>query len=152
VPFSNIPVLSSIYFPVSQTGYTFSYSAYGMVYNVSKRRQMSVDQNGNISAGVESAHATFNYPTTASSLTEAPAFTQRTESPGSANPFVYSTLTNSVGPNTFTCVITPPDAASNPSYPVQYLTRSTDSTSVAKGLLVQSEIKNYGSTSFRKIV
>jgi hypothetical protein len=77
-----IPVLSHIYSPVTQTGYKFQYSAYGMVYNVSKRRQMGIDQNGVISDGLENNHATFNYPLTVSSLTDAPAFTQRTESPG----------------------------------------------------------------------
>src|SRR5262249_12896088 len=110
---SGSPVLqlNHVYFPTSQTGYKFQYSPYGMAYNVSKRRQMSVDQNGVISDGVESAHATFNYPLTASSLSDAPAFTQRSESPGSANPFVYSTLApNTVGPNTQTFVVTPPDA------------------------------------------
>jgi RHS repeat-associated protein len=148
-----MPVLSHIYFPTSQTGYKFQYSAYGMVYQVSERRQMSIDQNGVISDGLENTHATFNYPLTASSLTDAPVFTQRTESPGSTNPFVYSTLApNTMGPNTLTFVVTPPDASSNASYPVQYLTRSTDSTNPANGRLVQSEVKNYSGTSFRKTV
>src|SRR5260370_39927749 len=88
----SVQQLSHVYFPTSQTGYKCMYSAYGMIYNVSKRVQMTVDQNGVVSDGVESAHATFNYPTTASSLTDAPGFTQRTESPGSANPFTYTTL------------------------------------------------------------
>jgi RHS repeat-associated protein len=149
-----MPVLSHIYFPTSQTGYKFQYSAYGVIYSVSQRRQMSIDQNGVISSdGLENSHATFNYPLTASSLTDAPAFTQRTESPGSANPFVYSTLApNTMGPNTLTFVVTPPDAATNASYPVQYLTRSTDSTNSANGRLVQAEVKNYSGTSFRKAV
>jgi hypothetical protein len=152
---SGTPVLqlNHIFIPTSQTGYKFQYSAYGMAYNVSKRRQMSVDQNGVISDGVESAHAAFNFPLTPSSLSDAPAFTQRSESPGSANPFVYSTLApNTVGPNTQTFVVTAPDASTNVGYPVQYLTRSTDSTSSANGLLVQSEIKNYSGTSFKKTV
>jgi RHS repeat-associated protein len=152
-PSGYIPVLSHIYFPTTQTGYKFQYSAYGMIYQVSQRRQMSIDQNGVISDGLENNHATFNYPLTASSLTDAPAFTQRTESPGSANPFVYSTLApNTVGPNTLTFVVTPPDASTNASYPVQYLTRSTDSTNAANGRLVQAEVKNYSGTSFGKIV
>jgi YD repeat-containing protein len=114
---------------------------------------MSIDQNGVISDGLESNHATFNYPLSASSLTDAPAFTQRIESPGSANPFVYSTLApNTMGPNTLTFVVTPPDASTNASYPVQYLTRSTDSTNPANGLLVQAQIKNYSGTSFGKTV
>src|SRR5260370_9948164 len=112
---------------------------------------MSIDQNGMISDGVEAAHATFNYPLTASSLTDAPSFTQRTESPGSPNPFVYSTLApNTVGPNTLTFVATPPDASTNASYPVQYLTRSTDSTNLANAPLVKTEGKNYSRTSSGK--
>src|SRR5262249_55540258 len=147
-----VPVLTSIYFPVSQTGYTFSYSAYGMIYSASKRRQMSVDQNGNISAGVESAHATFNYPTTAASLTDAPAFTQRTESPGSANPFVYNIgAQNPPGPTQQTVQITPPDAASNPGSPVRYMIRSAAPASPANGLLIQSDTANYGGTYFESL-
>jgi RHS repeat-associated protein len=145
VPSSGATVLSHVYFPTSQTGYRFDYSAYGMIYNVSKRRQMTVDPNtGAIGDGVESAHATFNYPLTASSLTDAPAFTQRSESPGSANSFTYSTFpANTAGPNTLTFILTPPDAASNPGYTVRYLTRSTDGTSPASGLLIQSDTLNY---------
>src|SRR5262249_38982771 len=91
------------------------------------------------------ATATFNYPTSGSTqLTGAPAFTQRTETPGSPNPFTYSMLPpNTAGPNTLTFVLTPPDAASNPGYPIRYLTRSTDATSPANGLLIQADTVNY---------
>ena len=74
--------LKHAYFPDTQTGYLFSYSAYGMIYNVSMRKQMSIDQYGVISDGTEKSYVNFNYPTAASSLTDAPAFTQRTESAG----------------------------------------------------------------------
>jgi hypothetical protein len=35
------------------TGALYSYSDYGMIYNVSSRRQMTIDGNGVISDGVE---------------------------------------------------------------------------------------------------
>ena len=57
-------------------GYLFTYSDYGMIYNASMRRQMSIDGNGVISDGTENATVAFNYPTTGStSLNDAPAFT-----------------------------------------------------------------------------
>jgi hypothetical protein len=77
--------LKHAYFPDTQTGYKFSYSAYGMIYNVSMRKQMSIDQYGVISDGTEKSYVNFNYPTSASSLTDAPAFTQRTEYPAATS-------------------------------------------------------------------
>src|SRR5215216_6377972 len=62
-----LSTLRHIYLPETQSGYLFTYSDYGMIYNVSSRRQMSVNFNtdpfGVISDGVESASASFNYPT-----------------------------------------------------------------------------------------
>ena len=45
--------LKHIYFPDTQTGYLFTYSDYGMIYNVSIRKQMSIDAYGVISDGTE---------------------------------------------------------------------------------------------------
>jgi hypothetical protein len=91
--------LKHVYFPDTQTGYKFSYSAYGMIYNASMRKQMTIDQNGNITDGTEKAYVSFNYPTGPSSLTDAPAFTQRTEYPAasSGGTAVYSYSTGGSG-------------------------------------------------------
>ncbi|MEW6207562.1 MAG: hypothetical protein AB1631_04295, partial [Acidobacteriota bacterium] len=75
-----VPALRHIYYPTTSTGYKLDYSAYGMIYNVSMRKDMTYDsQSGAISDGTEKAAINFNYPVSASSLTDAPAFTQRTE-------------------------------------------------------------------------
>lgn len=133
--------LRHVYFPATQSGYSFSYSDYGMIYNASLRRQMSIDQFGAISNGVESATTSFNYPTSGGTvLTDAPAFSQRTESPGGT----YSYNTNT-GSQTIIFTITRPDASQ------MLLTRSTNTGSTDNGLLVQSEVKS-GSSSLAKNV
>jgi hypothetical protein len=133
--------LRHIYFPATQSGYLFSYSDYGMIYDASLRRQMSIDQFGAISDGVESAKTSFNYPTSGgTALTDAPAFSQRTESPGGL--YSYSAST---GSQTVVFTITRPDASQ------LLLTRSTNTGSTDNGLLVQSEVKS-GSSSLAKKV
>ncbi|HKQ03824.1 MAG TPA: RHS repeat-associated core domain-containing protein [Blastocatellia bacterium] len=83
--------LKHVYLPATQSGYTFSYSAFGMIYNVSKRRQMSISQGGVISDGSESNSVLFNYQTASTpALTDAPAFTQRTENALNAPQSIYS--------------------------------------------------------------
>ncbi len=134
--------LRHVYFPATQTGYLFSYSDYGMMYNASLRRQMTIDQFGTISDGVESANSSFNYPTSgATVLTDTPAFTQRTESPGGT--YSYSTST---GSGTMTFTIARPDSSQ------LLLTRSTNGGSTDNGLLVQSEVKNGSGASQAKNV
>jgi RHS repeat-associated protein len=62
-------------------GYRYDYSAYGMIYNISQRREMKVDATTKALTdyGVEAASTAYNYPVTASGLTDAPAFTTRTD-------------------------------------------------------------------------
>jgi len=145
----NIPPLGTsalkhVYFPATDTGYKFLYSAYGMVYNVSMRKDMTIDVNGVISDGNENASVSFNYPTTASSLTDAPSFTERTESAASSPTSVYSYAT-STGSGTKTFTITRPDGSK------LLLTRST-ATGTANGLLIESEVKTSGGVSMSKSV
>jgi RHS repeat-associated protein len=141
-PSGTISVLKHIYFPGITSGYLFTYSDYGMIYNVSRRRQMSIDANGVISDGTEIASLAFNYPVTGStSLTDSPAFTQRTETPGGQ--FSYSSSTNSLL-KTKTFTIARPDSSN------LALTRSTDSLSTALNLLVRSEVTK-NSTSYSKV-
>ena len=135
--------LKHVYFPASGTGYKFTYSDYGMIYNYSARRGMSgVSFN---QEGDESAAVSFNYPTSGSTvLTGAPAFTQRTEI-GTNSPTAVRTYSTSVdtGAQTMTFTITQQDSTT------AQLTRSTNASSAANGLLTQSEVKN-GSMSLSK--
>ena len=133
-----LKTLRHIFFPTTQTGYLFSYGDYGMIHNASIRRQMSIDTNGVISDGVESASVSFNYPTSGSTtLTAAPAFTQRTETPGGS--YTYSSADDAVA-QTKTFTISRPDLSQ------LLLTRSTNTASVSNGLMVQSEIKKSGNS------
>jgi YD repeat-containing protein len=147
VPSGSISVLKHIYFPETNGGYLFTYSDYGMIYNASVRRQMSINSSGVISDGNEDASVEFNYPTSGStSLSDSPAFTQRTESGINATTgvYTYSNSTNSTA-QTKTFTIARPDSSN------LILTRSTNSSSVANGLLVETEITK-SSVSYSKIV
>jgi RHS repeat-associated protein len=147
---STVLELQHVFFPVSQTGYQFFYSPYGPVYNVSKQVSMSLNPNGGINSGTTVASAQFNYPTTNSSLSGPPAFTTRTETPGSSSPFQYSTITET---NTLTIVVTPPNGgSSNPGYPYQFFTRSTNSAVGPVGLLIEIDLEDYRGEDFQKTV
>ena len=88
----------------------------------------------------------FNYQTASTpALTNAPTFTQRTENATNANQVTYS-YSNSPGFQTKTYTITRPDLST------LNLTRSTNTLSVANGLLTQSEIKTSGGVSMSKSV
>jgi RHS repeat-associated protein len=144
--------LKHIYFPATGTGYKPTYSQFGMIYNVSMRRQMTSSSwpPGNpptITDGVERASVAFNYPTSSqTALTDAPVFSQRTESAVNSPTAVYSYSTSAdTIAQTMTFTITKPDTTT------VNLTRSTNSASVTNGLVVQSEAK-IGSTSLAKSV
>jgi RHS repeat-associated protein len=135
-----INCLRRIYFPATGTGWRFSYSDFGMILGYSLRRQMPYSGGD----GIESANVSFNYPTSGT-LSAPPAFTQRTEtatnSPTSV--YTYSTTIDTVA-QTKTFTISRPDSST------VSLARSTNNASPSNGLLVQSEIKNSGGTSFGK--
>ncbi|HLG14570.1 MAG TPA: hypothetical protein VJH03_08725 [Blastocatellia bacterium] len=147
-PTGSVAQLKHVYYPATQTGYLFSYSVYGMIYTVSMRKQMTIDQNGAITDGTEKAYVTFNYPTTASSLTDAPAFTQRTEFPAATagGTAVYSYATGGTPGTNKTFTITRPDSST------VILTRSDVSGAVDFGLLTQTEIKNSSGVSMARSV
>lgn len=62
-------------------GYRYDYSAYGMIYNISQRREMKVDATTKALTdyGFQAASTTYNYPVVGSDLTDVPAFTTRTD-------------------------------------------------------------------------
>ena len=145
-PAQAMDFIKHIYMPATQTGYLFTYSAFGMIYNVSSRRQMSINGSGVISDGVESNSVAFNYQTASTpALTNAPAFTQRTESGTNAPMSTYS-YSSGPGFQTKTFTITRPDNST------LNLTRSTNVALVSNGLLTQSEIKTSGGVSMAKSV
>ena len=124
-------LLKHVYYPATQTGFKFDSSVYGMIYKVSMRKQMSIDGNGVISDGTEKSYVSFNYPTTASSLTDTPAFTQWTESPGGTHSITSST---DVGEQTKTFIVTRPDSS------LFWMRRDTNASNLSDGLVLQSGI------------
>ncbi len=142
----SITTLKHIYYPTTGTGYMPSFTVYGVMSSLSARRQMSIGWPNVIQDGVESNNVSFNYPTSGP-LTDAPTFTQRTESAANAPTatYSYSTSTNSIA-QTKTLTITRPDSSTF------NLTRSTNAVSVANGLLIQTEIKNSSGVSLSKLV
>jgi RHS repeat-associated protein len=143
VPTGTVNLLRDIRVVATNNQYRLSYSAYGMAYSYSLRRQASyIGQDG-----LERAATSFNYPTSASSLTDAPAFSQRTETASSSPTSVYSYATTAdAGAQTMTFTITRPDSSQ------LLLTRSTNSASPAFGLLVQNEVKsNMGASMARSV-
>ncbi|MEK6301805.1 MAG: hypothetical protein AABO41_13930 [Acidobacteriota bacterium] len=83
--------LKHVYFPATGTGFKPTYSQYGIIPGVSARRQMTATTANPpvISDGVETAAVSFNYPVSGS-LTDAPAFTQRTETAVNSPTGVFS--------------------------------------------------------------
>lgn len=143
----SITTLKHIYFPATGTGYLLTNTIYGVVSTISGRRQMGA--NGNppvISDGIESNNVTFNYPTSGP-ISDAPAFTTRSESATNAPTanYAYSNNTNGFA-QTKTFTITQPDNST------LNLTRSTNVTLVANGLLTQTEIRTSGGSSMSKSV
>jgi RHS repeat-associated protein len=142
-----VPLLSHVYFPATNTGQKFTYSVYGMVSTVSMRKGMTYNSGtGAISDGTEKAYVTFNYPTSASSLTDAPSFSQWTQFPAATTGGTATTsFTSSSGSGVLNYTITNPDSSTI------ILSRSTVS-GTDNGLVTQTEIKNSGGTSMAKSV
>jgi RHS repeat-associated protein len=147
---SSSPVvqLSHVYYPTTTTGYKFTHSAYGMVSTVSQRKDMSYNSStGVISDGTEKACVSFNYPASGSSLTDAPSFSQWTQSPAATSGGTATwSFTSSIGVGTKIFTITNPDSST------MALTRAFSTISTAEGLLTQSEVKTSGGTSMAKSV
>ena len=144
VPTGSVNVLRHIYFPGTNTGSLFTYSDYGMIHNVSQRRQMTIDGNGVISDGVESANVAFNYPTSGSTaLTDAPAFTQRIESTSGSPSGTYNySMSEDKPANTMTVSVSRPDSS------VLWMLRDTHHSHLANGLVLQAGIYNMATSVF----
>jgi YD repeat-containing protein len=115
-----VRVISRVYFPGTQTGYAYSYSIpYGMIYRVEQRRAMTVStteatQIGTVTGeGVTAASTEYNYPTTASALSEVPKYTRRTDdwagrTTGTAAPYYTFNVTEGT---TNLSMVTAPDGS-----------------------------------------
>jgi RHS repeat-associated protein len=133
-------LLSHVYFPATNTGHKFTYSAYGMITTVSLRKDMSYNSGtGAITDGNEKAYVSFNYPASASSLTDAPSFSQWTQFPaatsGGTATYSLSSSTDS-GAQTKTFVVTRPDSSQF------WATRDTNASHLANGLVSQAGVYN----------
>jgi RHS repeat-associated protein len=137
--------LKHVYLPATQTGCTFTYSAFGTIYNVSRRRQMSINQSGVISDGLESNSVAFNYQTASTpALTDAPSFTQRTENAANAPQSVYAYgRWDGQGYSVF--IITQPDGTR------QTIARNDPATAVSGGLLYYVQPQKADGTPMRTI-
>jgi RHS repeat-associated protein len=82
-------------------GYRFDYSPYGMIYQTTQYRGMTIGSSSVTSNGTLATQTTYDYPTTPSGLTDAPTYSQRTEewagrtTGGSAPSYLFSTITGS---------------------------------------------------------
>ena len=159
-PHINLPVsgttahvLQYVYMPASadgsgaHIGYKFDYSPYGMINQVTQFRGMTVDSNDPNSAGTVTATGTlatittYNYPTSASNLTDVPSYTQRTDdwagrTAGSASVYTFA---NSTASGEKLLTVTAPDGTVT-------VTHSIDNPGNWNDGLVTDTYTQYGST------
>src|SRR6266704_1191372 len=101
----------------AKIGYRFDYSAYGMVYQITQFRGMTASTDslttaGTVTEGTNSVAATttYNYPTTASSLSDVPTYTTRTDEwAGRTNGGSAPSYSFSVNESTGVSTVTAPD-------------------------------------------
>jgi RHS repeat-associated protein len=155
---TSIHTLQYVYLPASSDGsnahlgYKFDYSPYGMIGQITQFRGMVVNSSSTTSAGsvtsegTLAAQTTYNYPGSASALTDVPKYSERADewagrtSGGSAP--VYS-FANSQGTNEKISTITAPDGTINE-------TRTKDNPGQGDDGLVQQTSVIYGSTTLAK--
>ncbi len=124
---TNTPtVIDSIYYPGTNTGYWFndsdSYSSYGMIKKVKKMRGMTSTgtntNQGNVTAGLMSKQAVYNYPATANySLTDAPTYTTLTETwAGMDTAAAVTTYSTNLNANPRTVTVMQPNGLKSKQY------------------------------------
>lgn len=150
---STVHTLSYVYLPASSDGsspqhlgYKFEYSAYGMIYRTTQLRGMTVSSDSTTTAGSvssegsQAAQTTYDYPTSASALTDVPVYSHRTDewagrtTGGSAPSYEFSG-----NPSTGVSTVTAPDGTITESHAV------VDSGVWDDGLISDIYIQ-YGST------
>lgn len=128
---SSVHTLQYVYLPQSSdgsdphVGYKFDYSPYGMVRQITEYRGMTVSSTSTSSAGSVStegsiaAQTTYGYPTSGSSLTDAPTYSTRTDdwagrtTGGSAPQYSFST-----NETTGVSTVTAPDGTINETHSI----------------------------------
>lgn len=110
-------VIRRIYFPGTESGYRYDYSAYGMIYNIAQLRGMTVTSTSLTDTGTvtddgqEAASTLYNYPVVAGNLSDVPKYTRRTDDwagrTTTAKPFYTYAVNETLG----TTTITAPDAS-----------------------------------------
>jgi RHS repeat-associated protein len=147
---NNIKVLSSIYYPDTNTGYWFgatdSYSPYGMIRKIEEQRGMSFDSStGNILSGQVTRRRIFSYPeNTLTPLSDIPEYSTVTETwegmPDSSSPAVtqYSVDWNS-NPRT-TSIALPYQKGKTIEYSYNYANLpDTDTNKIKDGVAYKTE-------------
>jgi RHS repeat-associated protein len=154
-PPSTVHALRYVYLPTSSdgsspiyTGYKFDYSCYGMIYQTTQLRGMTVSSTltgtaGSVtSEGTAAAQTTYNYPLTVSSLTDVPTYTTRTDewagrtSGGSAPQYAFA---NSSDTGFKISTVTAPDGTVTETHAI-------DNPSVWDDGLVSDTYVQHGST------
>ena len=162
---STARVVKYIYLPTSaegsssssgDIGYRFDYSSYGMIYQIVKFHGMTASTTSTSSLGsategtnTTAATTTYDYPTSASALTDVPTFTHRTDewagrtTGGSAPQYTFAV---SEGSTDRTSTVTAPDGTVS-------VTLSNKNPGVWNdGLITEIRIQNSSSTVFAKTV
>jgi RHS repeat-associated protein len=115
-------VLDAIYYPATGTGYFFgpnAYSSYGMLWKVTQQRGMSFtpsatssDEQGTITQGTVTRTQIYDYKTTPSNLSAAPAFNKVTETwdSGSASTETNFLVEENAPTSERTVTVTNPDS------------------------------------------
>jgi RHS repeat-associated protein len=155
---TSIHTLQYVYLPSSSDGsnahlgYKFDYSPYGMIGQITQFRGMVVNSSSTTSAGSVTSEGTlaaqtiYNYPGSASSLTDVPKYSERADewagrtSGGNAPVYTFAT---SQGTNEKISTITAPDATISE-------TRTKDNPGQWDDGLVQQTSVIYGSTTLAK--
>ena len=155
MPPSTVHALRYVYLPTSSdgsspiyTGYKFDYSCYGMIYQTTQLRGMTVSSTltstaGSVtSEGTAAAQTTYDYPLTVSSLTDVPTYTTRTDewagrtSGGSAPAYTFA---SSSGTDEKISTVTAPDGTITETHAI-------DNPSDLNDGLVSDTYVQYGST------
>ena len=136
-------------------GYRFDYSQYGMIYQAVKFQGMTASTTSTSSTGTvtegsntQAAITTYNYPTSASALTDLPTFSTRTDdwagrTTGSAPQYSFA---YSEGTSDTTSTVTAPDGA------VRVTISIKNTNGWNNGLITETRVQNSSSVVFAKAI
>ncbi len=108
-------VIRYVYFPGTQSGYRYDYSSYGMIYQTTQLRAMTVSTDdkeitGEVTSdGQTASTSTYDYPLGPSYLSAAPAYQHRTDDWAGRTTAAQPVTTFAVNQQQGTSTITTPD-------------------------------------------